>query len=258
VPDPWDPDHYRRFSAERRQPFVDLLALCTPVPGGTAVDLGCGSGELTAEAHRVLALARTTGFDTSAAMLDEARRRAGDGLEFVAGDLATWDGPPVDVVLANASFHWVRDHRALLARVRRGVLPAGQLAFAVPSAFSHPSHTVAREVADEAPFAAALGGVRPGDQGASVLSAPEYAEVLFSLGASEQSVALKVYGHVLASSGDVVEWVSATLLTPLRARLDDEMFAEYLARYRAALVSVLGDRRPYFYAFPRVLAWARF
>jgi trans-aconitate methyltransferase len=35
----WDPAQYRRFEAERRQPFDDLLALCTPVPGGRVVDL---------------------------------------------------------------------------------------------------------------------------------------------------------------------------------------------------------------------------
>ena len=46
--DTWDPDTYHRFQAERRQPFDDLLALVEPVPSGRVVDLGCGTGELTA------------------------------------------------------------------------------------------------------------------------------------------------------------------------------------------------------------------
>ena len=35
--DAWDPEQYRRFAAERRQPFDDLKALCMPVVGGTIV-----------------------------------------------------------------------------------------------------------------------------------------------------------------------------------------------------------------------------
>jgi len=73
--DAWDPGQYDRFAAERRQPFVDLLALCRPVPGGTIVDLGCGPGGLTVELHRALGAAHTTGIDLSAAMLAEARER---------------------------------------------------------------------------------------------------------------------------------------------------------------------------------------
>ena len=77
--DPWDPGQYDRFKAERRQPFDDLVALCSPVPGGTAVDLGCGTGELTAVVHRSLELAETTGIDSSPAMLARARWRESAG-----------------------------------------------------------------------------------------------------------------------------------------------------------------------------------
>ena len=38
--DGWNPEQYERFRAERRQPFDDLMALCSPVPGGRIVDLG--------------------------------------------------------------------------------------------------------------------------------------------------------------------------------------------------------------------------
>jgi len=46
--DTWDPAQYERFAAERNAPFFELLALVQPVPGGQAVDLGCGTGTLTA------------------------------------------------------------------------------------------------------------------------------------------------------------------------------------------------------------------
>src|SRR2546427_796028 len=52
--DAWNPDQYARFRAERSQPFFDLLGLVRARPGMRVVDLGCGTGELTAEMHRRL------------------------------------------------------------------------------------------------------------------------------------------------------------------------------------------------------------
>ena len=65
--DTWDPGQYQRFAAERAAPFHDLLSLVRPVPGGRVVDLGCGSGELTAQLHRRLEAAATLGLDSSPA-----------------------------------------------------------------------------------------------------------------------------------------------------------------------------------------------
>jgi hypothetical protein len=39
MPD-WNPEQYRRFAAQRAQPFHDLLALIEPGPINRAVDLG--------------------------------------------------------------------------------------------------------------------------------------------------------------------------------------------------------------------------
>jgi len=58
----------------------------------------------------------------------------------------------------------------------------------------------------------------------------------------------------------VIDWVSGTLLTSFERRLDPDAFAEFRAEYRAELLEVLGDpsgQRPYFYAFPRILASGR-
>ncbi len=255
----WDPAQYQRFEAERRQPFDDLVALCGPVPGGSVVDLGCGTGRRTVELHRALGAASTVGVDSSAAMLADA---PGDvpGLSFVEGDLAEWAGPPVDVVFANASFQWVDDHRGLLARARAGLRPGGQLAFQVPANFDHPSHRLARVVAAAAPFAAALAtsGGAPPDRGDAVLAPSTYAEIVHELGAVEQHVRLQVYGHVLDDTGAVVEWVRGTLLTPYRERLDGSTYDAFVDRYRQRLLAELGEQRPYFYAFSRILGWARF
>jgi trans-aconitate 2-methyltransferase len=257
--DGWDPAQYARFAAERRQPFVDLVALCAPVPGGRVVDLGCGDGELTIELHRTLGAGHTVGVDSSSTMLAQAaeRHRSEPGVTFEQGDIATWHGAPADLVFANASLHWVSDHRMLLGRLRRALDGGGQLAFQVPANFAHPSHRVALHVAAEEPFVSALGEDPPEDRGRHVLSPEEYATALDELGASSQTVRLQVYGHRLSSTHDVVEWVKGTLLTPYRRALPPALFARFVARYTSMLVDELGDRRPYFYPFPRILCWAQ-
>ncbi|HEY4279494.1 MAG TPA: methyltransferase domain-containing protein [Conexibacter sp.] len=74
--DTWSPQVYGRFADERAAPAHDLLGMVEPVPGGTAVDLGCGPGTLTRELHRRVGAATTVGVDSSARMLERAEQLA--------------------------------------------------------------------------------------------------------------------------------------------------------------------------------------
>jgi trans-aconitate 2-methyltransferase len=253
--DAWDPEQYRRFAAERARPFHDLLALVRARPGMRVVDLGCGTGELTAEAHRTLRARETLGLDSSAAMLEKAGPLAGGGLAFDRGDLAAFEGRGYDLVLSNAALHWLPRHPELLERLTAALAPGGQLAVQVPAMHRHPSHRIARAVAAERPFAQALGGwVRPDRP---VLEPGEYARLLFRLGYREQVVRLDVYGHPLASRGEVVEWVKGTVLNPYRERLPPDLWDRYLETYRDRLFAELPDERPFFYGYERILFWGQ-
>ncbi|MCC5950667.1 MAG: methyltransferase domain-containing protein [Acidimicrobiia bacterium] len=253
-PDTWDPDLYARFWEERRQPFVDLLALVDPVPGGRTADLGCGNGRLTLELHGHVGAATTIGVDSSAAMLAEADTEAVDGLQFVEGDLATWEpDAPLDVVLANASLQWVPNHPALFARLHAMLVPGGQLAVQVPANFSHPSHIVADEVGQQF-------GLPPVARFESVLTAEGYAALLDDLAFTDLTVRLQVYVHHLPSTRSVIEWVKGTLLTEHRRQLGSERFEQFLATYTEALLDTLGDPagdRPYTHLFNRILLHGR-
>jgi len=253
--DTWQPDTYARFAAERRQPFFDLLDLVAPIPGGRAVDLGCGTGELTRELHRRTGAAETLGLDSSEAMLAKAAPFSGGGLRFERGDIATFaPAEPYDLVFSNAAYHWVPDHAGLLARLTRAVRSGGQLAFQVPDNFGHPSHRAAESVSAEEPFRSALGG---GAHPRNVLAPEEYASLLDRLGYREQTVRLQVYGHRLESREGVVGWVEGSLLSEYRRRLPPELYDRFVERYREVLFTMIPDERPYFFTFRRILARAR-
>ena len=252
----WNPDQYERFRDERSQPFFDLLALVAARPGMRAVDLGCGTGELTRTLHQRLGAAETLGLDSAPTMLQRAAPRAGDGLTFAPGDLAAFAPErPYDLVFSNAALQWLPDHPALLRRLTAAVAPdGGQLAFQVPANVDHPSHVTAAEVAAEEPFAAALGGhVRP----LTILPPEDYARLLHGLGYRRQHVRLQVYTHLLADRAQVIEWVRGTFLTDYQRRLPPDLFATFLDRYRARLLPRLADEQPYLFPFNRILAWAQ-
>ena len=82
----WNPEQYRKFASERAQPFHDLLALVGPGPIRSAVDLGCGPGELTTFAARALDVERMLGLDNSPAMLAAAHEHA-DAFEAIGSQL---------------------------------------------------------------------------------------------------------------------------------------------------------------------------
>lgn len=254
--DAWDPQCYERFRAERRQPYDDLVALLAARPGLRVVDLGCGTGDLTADLHRRLAAAETLGIDASARMLAQAAADPDAGLRFREGDLAVFgDQGRWDVVFSNAALQWVPDHPALLARLRAALAPGGQLAVQMPANFDHPSHTAAADVAATPPFRDALAGP---PRIVPVLAPEAYAMLLDGLGAVAQHVRLQVYGHRLASRDDVVTWTRGTLLTDYERRLPAALFGRFVDAYRSRLAALLPDDRPFFFPFKRLLLWARF
>jgi trans-aconitate 2-methyltransferase len=253
MPSTWNPDQYHRFRDERSKPFFDLLDLVEPLPGGTAIDLGCGTGELTRVLHDRTGAADTLGLDSSETMLAKTAEHAGSGLRFEPGDIANFEGQ-YDLVFSNAALQWLNGHESLVRNVAGHVNDGGQLAFQVPANADHPSHLVAHAVAREEPFATALGGY---SREWPVLPPERYAELLDSLGFGDLTVRLEVYGHHLDSTDGVVEWVKGSLLTDYEKRMPAELFQRYLARYRERLLGELGQRAPYFYAFKRILVRGR-
>lgn len=251
----WDPAQYQRFANERSQPFYDLAAMVQRSPGMRVVDLGCGAGELTAWLHRELEASETLGIDADGAMLAQAAAHAGAGVRFEAADIREWvPDRPFDLVFSNAALQWVEGHEELWPRLASWVAPGGQIAIQMPMNDDHVSHATARELASEAPFAAALEGY---NRRFPTLAPERYAEILHGLGFDRPRVRLEVYGHVLPDTRSIVEWVKGSALTPYRARLTGELYAEYLEEYEARLVARLGEQAPFFYAFKRVLMWGR-
>jgi trans-aconitate methyltransferase len=120
----WDAQLY-----EQRHSFVwklggDLIELLAPRPGERVLDLGSGTGQLTAEiAKRGV---EVVGIDNSAEMVEQARRNHPD-LRFEIGDARTFAlDRPFDAVFSNAVLHWVKPPGEAVDRIRHALRPGGR------------------------------------------------------------------------------------------------------------------------------------
>ena len=66
-----------------------------------------------------------------------------------------------------------------------------------------------------------------------------------------------IYPHVLADRDAVVEWVKGTLLAEYEKRMPADLFARFVGDYRARLLPMFEDTRPFFYPFKRILCWGQ-
>ena len=109
----WNPSAYLSFGDERTRPAVELLARISCENPARVVDLGCGPGNSTAVLATRWPKADLEGVDSSADMLNEARR-SDVGAKWIEADIASWSpARPYDVIFSNATLQWLDDHRTL-------------------------------------------------------------------------------------------------------------------------------------------------
>ena len=230
----WSARQYSSFEQERTRPVRDLLNGVETTSVKSAIDLGCGPGnstEVLAERYRE---AVVRGLDSSADMIEAARKRLPQ-LRFDLAGITDWDEPGAfDVILANAVLQWVPDHATLMPRLMAKLAPGGSLAIQMPDNLEEPAHRLMRQVAGAGPWAAKLGNAA-GARAPRLGAAWYYA--LLRPHAARVDVWLTVYHHVLTGGTDgVVEWFKGSGLRPFLAPLDPDETAGFLAEYRSLLV----------------------
>lgn len=244
----WEPERYLKFEEERFAPFEDLWRLVRVREHLKVVDLGCGTGALTARLAERLPDSDVVGMDSSTEMLAKASPLARPGLRFeretIEGLSGRWD-----LLFSNAAIHWVEDHPALVRRLLSHVAPGGQMVLQFPSNHYHPAHRLVMELVSEEPFRSGLGGwVRR----SPVLPLEAYAEILHRCGAKGFTLYEKVYPHVLADSDAMAEWLSGSTLVPYFERMDAALRAVFVEAFRERLRARWSEK-PVFYGFKRIL-----
>jgi trans-aconitate 2-methyltransferase len=228
----WNSDLYLKFEEERTRAARDLLARIPLYDARSVVDLGCGPGNSTELLTRAFPGAEVVGVDKSDNMLAVARARVPTA-RFVKDDIDQWaPEAPVDVIFANASLHFLPDHRRHIVRLLNSLAPCGRLAVQMPDMTHELSHAAMRMVAADGPWADRL---VPVAKSLTVIGrADEYYD-LFAPICSGMDVWQTIYIHPLDGPERVVDWFEGSGLRPFLDLLSAEEVADFLARYRERL-----------------------
>lgn len=246
---------YLAFADHRGRPFFDLLSRLPAHAPRRVVDLGCGPGNLTVTLAERWPAAHVEAWDSSPEMVEKARER---GLDAVVGSIEDWTPQPdTDVVVSNAALQWVPGHRDLVVRWTRQLAPGSWIAFQVPGNFDAPSHRAIREVARREPFAEPLREM-PWREADVVGNPEDYAGLLTDAGCAVDAWET-TYIHELRGATPVLDWITGTALTQVKARLTEDLWQQY----RQAIIPVLAQAYPAradgitFFPFRRVFVVAQ-
>ncbi|BAY18950.1 hypothetical protein NIES21_48080 [Anabaenopsis circularis NIES-21] len=121
--------NWNAFLYQDKHAFVwqygeDLLQWLNPDPGELILDLGCGTGQLSAKIAE--SGAEVMGIDSAATMIDKARQNYSH-LRFEVADARNLQiDQSFDAVFSNATLHWIKEAEAAIASIYQALKPEGR------------------------------------------------------------------------------------------------------------------------------------
>ena len=127
----FDGEKYKQASSQQKAWGKTLISELQLTGYERILDLGCGNGVLTASMAALVPHGSVLGIDASESMIKTAQADHGAAnLRFELQNIDAIDfEPQFDVVFSNATLHWVKDHRKLLANVFNSLSDRGVARF---------------------------------------------------------------------------------------------------------------------------------
>ncbi|HEY9629552.1 MAG TPA: methyltransferase domain-containing protein [Coleofasciculaceae cyanobacterium] len=120
----WDTARYENQHAFVWEYGESLLDLLSPQLGERILDLGCGTGHLTAKI--AASGAEAIGIDADAAMIEKAQQNY-PHLSFAVADARTFQvAQPIDAVFSNAVLHWIHQPDRVIGQVGQALKSGGR------------------------------------------------------------------------------------------------------------------------------------
>ncbi|MBE9208331.1 methyltransferase domain-containing protein [Nostoc sp. LEGE 06077] len=122
-------DNWNALLYEDKHAFVwqygeDLLQWLNPQPGELILDIGCGTGQLSAKIAE--SGAEVMGIDSAATMIDKARQNY-PNLRFEVADARNLQiDKSFDAVFSNATLHWIKEAETAIASIYQTLKPGGR------------------------------------------------------------------------------------------------------------------------------------
>lgn len=144
----WDANLYQSSHNFVYEYGKDVITLLDPKPNECILDIGCGTGQLTAEISKFGA--QVTGIDASESMIAEAKKNY-PAIDFRIADARTFNlGIQFDAVFSNAAFHWIKPPEDVVKCISAALKLGGRMAVEFGGKYNiHQAHTALENAINE-------------------------------------------------------------------------------------------------------------
>jgi trans-aconitate methyltransferase len=218
----FDGEKYKQASGQQKA-WGKRLILELELGGDERIlDLGCGDGTLTAELAKLVPDGSVLGIDASESMIETARKdHAGANLRFELQDINAIDfEPEFDLVFSNATLHWIKDHRRLLAKVFNSLKAHGAVRFQFAGDGNCSTLIrVLREVMSAEEYAAYFGEF---DWPWYMPTRQEYRALLDEVPFTEKELSCENADKYFESAEAMIKWIDQPSLVPFLASVAEK------------------------------------
>jgi trans-aconitate methyltransferase len=129
--DNWNAEDYARNSSAQELWANELISKLSLKGNESLLDIGCGNGRITNEIARRLPFGYVIGIDSSESMIElSSKSITNNNLSFYvmsATDIHL--DKKFDIAFSNATLHWVKEHPAVLASLKKHLNPNAKILF---------------------------------------------------------------------------------------------------------------------------------
>jgi len=244
----WDAGLYDEQNRTRVEAGLKLIAKAAIGPEEKVLDIGCGTGTLTAEMARLAHKGRVVGLDPSEDMLAMARAKASPfgNIVLIQGRAEEMSfSSEFSLAYSSNALQWVIDQDAAVKNIYSALEPGGRLAVQMPSSgFSNALIDCIRQAMED------IGRREDFHLPWYLPEREEYEEVLHKAGFRGTRVRYEDRPMTFRSSSDALDWALSAALVPYMNLLgwrEGEYFKYAVAmnfeRYRSGQDIVCDFRR---------------
>lgn len=191
------------------------------------LDVGCGSGKITANVAGRVPNGTIVGLDISEGMVafaNNAYRPFYANLSFVREDILNFIHPPkFDIILSFSSLHWVIDHKPLLTKIYNLLNDKGSILFTLPCTPFPELSAIFNDVTTQEPWKTYLKGY---NHPRRKFTADEYIALLKEAGFKRIEVVQKPLTYRFETKRELAEWYAA--FSPMLFHIPKEMHQSFL------------------------------
>lgn len=218
----WDAEKYDTVVAPQAEAGEELIDMADIHRADFVLDVGCGTGKLTARIAGFAHDGTVIGLDPSAEMLGRAKRlcQLRKNMVFIQMPAQAMDfDDQFDLIFSNSALHWIKEQEQVLGLVYNALRKGGRLAFQLPAEnfcpeFFEYAEGALRELSLERFFA---GWERPW----FLPDRDTYRALLRSAGFKRLDVFYRDYDLQFSSVGEIIGWWSSAGLRPYLERLPE-------------------------------------